>query len=87
MAVEVLMRLTLNTYQFTFFKKPLSVANNQLRIFPHLLPFLVGVALECLGQRKAQLFCHTGGFLLCPQECTNYDTCRLPIHLELHLTP
>jgi hypothetical protein len=45
-----------------------SVATCRLRIFTLLLPIVVGVALDVLGNRKVQLFRHTntGGFLLCP---------------------
>jgi hypothetical protein len=55
LSVEVLMRPTLNTYQFTF-------------SFEVELPIVAGLALDVLGNRKVQLFRHTnsGGFLLCP---------------------
>ncbi len=50
-----------------FLRKSASVATSRLRIFTLLLPFVVGVALDVLGNRKVQLFRHTntGGFLLC----------------------
>jgi hypothetical protein len=68
LAVEVLMRPTLNTYQFTFLRKLASVATSRLRIFTYLLPSVAGVALDVLGNREVQLFHHIKGrrFLLCP---------------------
>ncbi len=69
LSVEVLMRPTLNTYQFLLFlRKSASVATSRLRIFTLLLPIVADLALDVLGNRKVQLFCHTstGRFLLCP---------------------
>ncbi len=70
LAVEILMRPTLNTYRTIdlFLRKSASVATKRLRIFTHLLPIVVGVAVDVLGNRKVQLFHHnnTGEFLLCP---------------------
>jgi hypothetical protein len=60
LSVEVLMRPTLNTYQFTFFpRKSASVATSWLRIFTLVLQIGAGIALNVLGNWKGQLFRHT----------------------------
>jgi hypothetical protein len=51
-----------------FLRKLASVATNLLRIFTHILPIVVGTALDVLGNQEVKIFHHTntGGFLVCP---------------------
>jgi hypothetical protein len=53
---------------YLFSRKLVNVAISRLRIFTNLLPIVVGVALDVVGNRNVQIFCHTntGGFLLFP---------------------
>ncbi len=68
LSVEVLMRPTQTLTNLLFLRKLASVATCRLRIFTLLVPIVMGVALDVLGNRKVQLFRHTntGRFLLCP---------------------